>query len=183
MAEEHLQQDSVLLDTSRENLYNIPMSHRSHCNWCPTLWLYYTDGLTVPRHAQHCDGQWLISDSYCASSNLLYHVVRMRVLTSNYIANDTWPDAHYRIAISTSPDAHCVIALWRRIGFWHAYVLGGPLQRWNSAYRVKTRDVIASATHMCIVYNVKLVEASRNFNLGMRNDNRCVGAEGGTWKG
>jgi len=60
MAEEHLQQDSVLLDTSRENLYNIPMSHRSHCNWCPTLWLYYTDGLTVPRHAQHCDGRWLL---------------------------------------------------------------------------------------------------------------------------
>jgi len=183
MAQQNFYPNSVLLDTSRETLYNTAMSHHSHCNWRPTLWLYYTDSITVPRHAQHCDGQWLISDSYCASSNLLYHVVRMRVLTSNYIANDTWPDAHYRIAISTSPDAHCVIALWRRIGFWHAYVLGGPLQRWNSAYRVKTRDVIASATHMCIVYNVKLVEASRNFNLGMRNDNRCVGAEGGTWKG
>jgi len=50
------------------------MSHRSHCNWRPTLWLYYTDGLTVPRHAQHCDGQWLILDSYCASFKLLCHV-------------------------------------------------------------------------------------------------------------
>ena len=118
MAQRNFYPNSALLDTSRETLYNIAMSHRSHCKWRPTLWPYYTDGLNVPRHAQHCDGQWLILDSYCASFKLLYHVVGMRVLTSNYhITNDTWPDAHYRIAVGASPDAHCVIALWRRIGF------------------------------------------------------------------
>ena len=118
MVQQNFYPNSVLPDTSRETLYNIAMSHRSHCNWRPTLWLYYTDGLPVPRHAQHCDGQWLTLDSYCALFNLLYHVVRMRVLTSNYhIANDTWPDAHYRIAVLASPDTHCVITFWRRIGF------------------------------------------------------------------
>ena len=62
--------------------------------------IFYTDGLAVLHHAQHCDGKWLILDSYCASFKLLCHVVRMRVLTSNsHIANDTWPDAHYRIAV------------------------------------------------------------------------------------
>ena len=35
------------------------------------IWVFYTDGLTVPYHAQHCDGQWLILDSYCASFKLL----------------------------------------------------------------------------------------------------------------
>ena len=86
----------MLLDTSRETLYNTAMSNRSHCNWHPTLWLYYTDGLTVPRHAQHCNGQWLILDSYCTSFKLLCHVVRMSVLMSNsHIANDTWPETHY----------------------------------------------------------------------------------------
>ena len=44
----------------------------------------------------------------------------------------------------------------------------------------KPRDVIASATDMCIVYHVTLVEASRNVNLGTRYDSRCVGAECGT---
>jgi hypothetical protein len=90
--------------------------------------VFYTDGLTVPRHAQHCDGQWLILDSYCASFKLLCHVVRMHVLTSNYhIANDTWPDAHYRIAVRESPDVHCVIALWRRIGFLMELLVTGKI--------------------------------------------------------
>ena len=62
--------------------------------------IFYTDGLAVLHHAQHCDGQWLILDSYCASFKLLCHVVRMRVLTSNsHIANDTWLDVQYRIAV------------------------------------------------------------------------------------
>jgi len=41
---------------------------------------------------------------------------RDTILTfSYYIANDMWPDEHYRIAVRTSPDAHCVIALWRHM--------------------------------------------------------------------
>jgi len=128
MAQQNFYPSSVLLDTSRETLYNIAMSHRSHCNWRPTLWLYFTDGVTIPRHAQHCDWQCLILDSYRASFKFLYHVVRMRVLTSNYhIANDTWPDAHYRIAVRASPDAHCVIALWRRIGFVMELLVTGKI--------------------------------------------------------
>ena len=47
----------------------------------------------------------------------------------------------------------------------------------------KTRDIIASATDMCIVYHVTLVEASRNVNLGTRYDSRCVDAECGTRNG
>jgi len=131
------------------------LSHKTYtCQYCNvsslTLQLtsdimaIYTDGPTVPHHAQHCDGQWLILDSYCASFKLLCHMVRMRVLTSNsHIANDTWPDAHYRIAVRASPDAHCVIALWRRIGFlmellvtgksvkvvWQGHLLGTPAIR------------------------------------------------------
>ena len=39
---------------------------------------------------------------------------RDTILTFSYhIANDTWPDKHYRIAANASPDAHCVIALCR----------------------------------------------------------------------
>ena len=38
------------------------------------------------------------------------------------------------------------------------------------ALLTKTRDVIASATDMRIVYHVTLVEASRNVNLGTRYD-------------
>ena len=46
------------------------------------------------------DGQWLILDSYCATFKLLCHVVRMSVLmSSSHIANDTWPEAHYRGAL------------------------------------------------------------------------------------
>jgi len=41
---------------------------------------------------------------------------RDTILTFSYnISNDTWPDEHYRIAASASPDAHCVIALWRHM--------------------------------------------------------------------
>jgi len=41
---------------------------------------------------------------------------RDTILTFSYhIANDTWPDEHYRIAASASPDAHCVIAFWRHM--------------------------------------------------------------------
>jgi len=36
---------------------------------------------------------------------------RDTILTFSYIANDTWPDEHHRIAARASPDAHCVIAL------------------------------------------------------------------------
>ena len=58
--------------------------------------------------------------------------------------------------------------------YWHVYVLDGPAQQLT-----KTRDVIASATDMCIVYHVTSVEASRNINLGMRYDSWCVGMEWG----
>ena len=41
---------------------------------------------------------------------------RDTILTFSYhITNDTWPDEHYRIVVSASPDAHCVIALWHHM--------------------------------------------------------------------
>jgi len=86
----------------------------------PDIVAIYTDSLIVPCHAQHCDGQWLIIDNYYrVSFKLLCHVVHMRLpMSRHHIANDTWLDAPYRIAAPPpSPDAHCVIALWRRMEF------------------------------------------------------------------
>jgi len=111
------------------------------------IWVFYTDGLTVPYHAQHCDGQWLILDSYCASYKLLCHVVRMCVLTSNYhIANDTWPDVHYRIAVRVSPDAHCVIALWRCIGFLMELLVTGKISE-GRVTRSHSRSFVGYPSH------------------------------------
>ena len=98
--------------------------------------IFYTDGLAVLHHAQHCDGQWLILDSYCASFKLLCHMVRMRVLTSNsHIANDTWPDAHYRIAVRALTGC----ALCYRIVMLHWIFNGAAFYRKN-LWRSRSRS-------------------------------------------
>jgi len=71
----------------------------------------------------------------------------MRVLTSNYhIANDTWPDAHYRIAVRASPDVHCVIALCRRIGFVMELLVTGKISE-GRVTRSRTRSFVGYPSH------------------------------------
>ena len=95
IAQQNFYPNSVLLDTPRETLYNIAKFSSLTSQFTPDLVAIYTDGLTVPRHTQHCDGQWLIIDNYYrVSFKLLCHVVHMRLPTSNIISQMTCDQTH-----------------------------------------------------------------------------------------
>ena len=122
----------------------------------------HNDVLTLIIHALHCYGQWLIVTRYCASINFLYHVVLTRLQTSNYnVANGTWPDALYHIAVHASPDAHCVIAHEKSV----KVVCRGHFSRYPSHKTYMSKAYLDAFRHSSrertFVGSVTVVESSR----------------------